>query len=173
MSTESPEQPELSQPDNEPTFRMQLRFKKTNVLDLVLTPRDCFFELRSYISDLPDLYFQPSFHFQIEGRKVNEYNELQKEVPNLEGDQVLQVDIVLDDYEYHSARELVIRINEFFRSPKQLISRLRRSFTLTAVDSKANFIKLDFTNLLGKSSTGQKDKKDKKVNGLLQENLRH
>lgn len=53
-------------------YKLQLRFKKETLLEVALTAKDCFSELRAYVTELPDLYFHPSFHFQNEGRKINE-----------------------------------------------------------------------------------------------------
>jgi len=72
MSADEHEENGVAQ--DEPMYKLQMRFKKENLLELALTAKDCLFELRSYITDLPYLYFQPSFHFQYEGKKINEYS---------------------------------------------------------------------------------------------------
>lgn len=126
------EHTEVNAQPEESLYKLQLRFKKETILELALTSRDCFFELRSYITDLPDLYFQPSFHFQYEGKKINEYalcdgryNELEKEIVLSDPQQQLKIDVVLDEYDYKSSKEIVRRINEFFRNPKAIISQIR------------------------------------------------
>lgn len=126
------EHTEVNGQPEESLYKLQLRFKKETILELALTSRDCFFELRSYITDLPDLYFQPSFHFQYEGKKINEYtlcdsryNELEKEIVLSDPQQQLKIDVVLDEYDYKSSKEIVRRINEFFRNPKAIISQIR------------------------------------------------
>lgn len=56
----------------ETTFKLQLKYKKEQVIELGLTGKDCFFELRNYVSNLPSIYFQPNYHFEHDGRKINE-----------------------------------------------------------------------------------------------------
>jgi hypothetical protein len=66
---------ELSEENQHPgdqLYKLQLRFKKETLLEVALTAKDCFSELRAYVTELPDLYFHPSFHFQTDGKKINE-----------------------------------------------------------------------------------------------------
>lgn len=70
-STEEQQIEEQLQKD-ESTFKLQLKYKKEQIIELGLSGKDCFFELRNYVSDLPSIYFQPNYHFELEGRKINE-----------------------------------------------------------------------------------------------------
>ena len=72
MQPSETEPADASTQGEETLYKLQLRFKKDTILDLALTAKDCFYELRSYITDLPYLYFQPSFHFQFEDKKITE-----------------------------------------------------------------------------------------------------
>lgn len=53
-------------------FKLQLRFKKDTILEVSLSGKDCFMELRTYVTELPDLFFHSNFHFQHESKPINE-----------------------------------------------------------------------------------------------------
>lgn len=84
---------------------------------------------------------------------------MEKEVPHSDPEQLIKVDIVLDEYDFRSAKELVRKINEFFANPKKIICQLKRNMVANIVENKSNFIKLDFLSLLGKSGPNPKEKR--------------
>jgi hypothetical protein len=56
---------------------------------------------------------------------VTRYNEIEKELSLTETGQPIKVEVVLDDYDYKSARELVRTVNTFFRNPKAIVSQIK------------------------------------------------
>lgn len=86
-------------------------------------------------------------------------------------EQPIKVEVVLNDYDYHSAREIVRTVNFFFKNPKAIVSQIKSKLLFDQVESKANMTKLDFGNLLGKVAPGQKEKKviflNLEINGAI------
>lgn len=72
MSDTEHNQEEMLEQGQDQLFKLQLRFKKDTILEVSLSGKDCFMELRTYVTELPDLFFHSSFHFQHDGKQINE-----------------------------------------------------------------------------------------------------
>lgn len=59
------------------------------------------------------------------------YNEIEKEFDLASIEQPIKVDVVLNDYDYKSARELIRTVNEFFKNPKALVSQIKSSLFMS------------------------------------------
>ena len=70
-------------------------------------------ELRQLITELPEMYFYPMYYFEHAGHRVNESEELQKEI-ELEEGKDLDLWIALDDYDLRSMKTLIEKSNSFF-----------------------------------------------------------
>jgi hypothetical protein len=58
--------------NNDQLHPIQLRLKKDVIFEMSVSAKDCIIDLRTFVADLPSLYFHPSFHFEFEGHKINE-----------------------------------------------------------------------------------------------------
>lgn len=59
------------------------------------------------------------------------YNEIEKEFDLASIEQPIKVDVVLNDYDYKSARELIRTVNEFLKNPKALVSQIKSSLFMS------------------------------------------
>lgn len=63
---------ELQEKLQDQSYKLQIRFRKEIILEVSLLAQESFLELRGLVAQLPDLFFHSNFHFQHEGKKINE-----------------------------------------------------------------------------------------------------